>query len=270
MIPLLAPFFSGPLRPYGERVCLKDAPYAAAALPALDTPQSGLDRQWATACLDRFAHARACSDAPALAAAWFRDYTLALLPSALVAAARHRHSLPFDAAQLRWQGDEDGRLLRIVLPHDGAIEGDGLRAARPPGLPALLSPLLGMHLAIVASALADSARVAPRLLWCTAGVAAHGVARHLAAHPALGVAARAEISAWMREPLSTDGLRNPFHGAFRPGAEPGVPGVAPVRRICCLNYRLPEGGLCRTCPRSRLSPGALPHGDASGATTAGP
>ncbi|MBY4899195.1 siderophore-iron reductase FhuF [Cupriavidus sp. AU9028] len=270
MIPLLAPFFSGPLRPYGERVSLANAPYLAAVSPALDMQQSGLDRQWASACLHRFGQARACSDAPALAAAWFRDYTLALLPSALVAAARHRHSLPFDAAQLRWQGDEDGRLLRIVLPHDGAGAGEGLRAAMRPRLPALLSPLLGMHLPIVAAALADAARVAPRLLWCTAGVAADGVARHLAAHPALGEAARAEIWAWMREPRSADGLRNPFHGAFRPGAEPGVPGVAPVRRICCLNYRLPAGGLCGTCPRNRLSPGVLPYGGASGATAAVP
>ncbi|WP_232346700.1 siderophore-iron reductase FhuF [Cupriavidus taiwanensis] len=234
MIPILAPFFTGPLRPFAERLALG----AQSALPPVSA--AALDRSWADACLARLAQALGCDDRRALAAAWFRDYTLAVLPGALVAAALHRRSLPFDDPALEWKGAADGRLASLVLPDDGAPETGTL--------PRLLSPLLGQHLPQVVAAFAAAARVSPRLLWCTGGVAASGVARQLAAHPALAAAQRAEVLAWNGNAMSADGFANPFHGAFRPGAAPGLPGVAPVRRVCCLNHRLPGEGYCGTCP----------------------
>ncbi|SOY92542.1 siderophore-iron reductase; Uncharacterized Fe-S protein [Cupriavidus taiwanensis] len=234
MIALLAPFFTGPLRPFGERLAIA----AQSAQPSVRA--MALDRSWADACLASLAQALGCDDRRALAAAWFRDYTLAVLPGALVAATLHRRSLPFDHPAVRWQGAADGRLARLVLPDDGAP------AAAT--LPCLLSPLLVRHLPQVVAAFAAAARVSPRLLWCTGGVAAAGVARQLAAHPALAAAPRAELLAWSGNAVSADGFGNPFHGAFRPGAEPGLPGVAAVRRICCLNHRLPGEGYCGTCP----------------------
>ncbi|SPS00120.1 siderophore-iron reductase FhuF [Cupriavidus taiwanensis] len=246
MIALLAPFFAGPLRPFAERLSIAaqsaQPPFSAAAP----------DRSGADACLASLAQALGCDDRRALAAAWFRDYTLAVLPGALVAATLHRRSLPFDHPALAWQVAADGRLARLMLPDDGAPAAGTL--------PRLLSPLLARHLPQVVAAFAAAARVSPRLLWCTGGVAAAGVARQLAAHPALAAAQRAEVQAWSGHAVSDDGFGNPFHGAFRPGAEPGLPGVAAVRRICCLNHRLPGEGYCGTCPlvadaqaRARLS-----------------
>ncbi|WP_354683431.1 siderophore-iron reductase FhuF [Cupriavidus necator] len=241
MIALLAPFFAGPLRPFGERLAIagegavQPSPLAAAAL----------DRQWAAGCLDRSARTLGCDDRRALAAAWFRDYTLAVLPGALAAAALHRRSLPFGHPGVSWHGAADGRLASLVLPDAGKPQ----RAT----LAAQLAPLLDGHLPQVVAALAAAARVSPRLLWCTGGVAAAGVARQLAAHPALAapqyVERRAEVLAWIEHAVSADGFANPFHGAFRPGAGPEAPGVVPVRRNCCLNYRLPGEGQCGTCPR---------------------
>ncbi|EHP38548.1 reductase [Cupriavidus basilensis OR16] len=83
-------------------------------------------------------------------------------------------------------------------------------------------------------------------------MAAAGIARQLAAHPVLTPAQRAEVLAWIDAPVSIDGFANPFHGAFRPGAEPGQPGVAPVRRICCLNYRLPGEAIAAHARARRL------------------
>ncbi|UDM53196.1 siderophore-iron reductase FhuF [Cupriavidus sp. MP-37] len=234
MIPFLAPFFDGPLRPFGERLSIAEQ----AAQPSVSA--AALERSWAHGCLAKLAQALGCDDRRALAAAWFRDYTLAVLPGPLVAATLHRRSLPFDHPDVRWQGAADGRLASLVLPDDGTP------AAAT--LPRLLSPLMGRHLPQVVAAFAAAARVSPRLLWCTGGVAAAGVARQLAAHPALAEAQRAQVLAWIGSAVSADGFGNPFHGAFRPGAEPGRPGVAPVRRICCLNHRLPGEGYCGTCP----------------------
>ncbi|SOZ10562.1 siderophore-iron reductase FhuF [Cupriavidus taiwanensis] len=246
MIPLLAPFFTGPLRPFGERLSIA----AQTAQPSVST--AALDHSWADACLVKLAQALNCDDRRALAAAWFRDYTLAVLPGALVAATLHRRSLPFDDPALEWEGAPDGRLARLVLADDGT--------PATATLPRLLSPLLARHLPQVVAAFASAARVSPRLLWCTGGVAAAGVARQLGAHPTLAAAQRAEVVAWSSNAVSADGFSNPFHGAFRPGAEPGLPGVAAVRRICCLNHRLPGEGYCGTCPlvadartRARLS-----------------
>lgn len=236
MIPLLAPFFAGPLRPFGERLAIAAQ---APAQPSIST--AALDRAWADACLASLAQALGCEDRRALAAAWFRDYTLAVLPGALVAATLHRRRLPFDHPAVRWQGAADGRLASLVLPDDGTP------AAAT--LPRLLSPLLGRHLPQVVAAFAAAARISPRLLWCTGGVAAAGVAHQLAAHPGLAAAQKREVVGWSGCAVSADGFGNPFHGAFRPGAEPGLPGVAPVRRVCCLNYRLPGEGHCGTCPR---------------------
>ncbi|WP_420997404.1 siderophore-iron reductase FhuF [Cupriavidus sp. 30B13] len=243
MIASLAPFFAGALRPFGERVGIAaaGAPQAAAAggslwLGAFGQPQ-------ARDCLARQARALGCDDLRALAAAWFRDYTLALLPSALVAAALLRRRLPFDAPRAAWHGAADGLLACLLLPHEGE--------RLPVPLPALLAPLVNTHLPDVVAALSAAAKVSPRLLWCTGGVAAAGVARQLAAHPALGAPARAEVAAWIGQAVSDGGIANPYHGAFRPGREPGTPGVAPLRRICCLNHRLPGEGHCGTCPLPR-------------------
>ncbi|SCB31176.1 siderophore-iron reductase FhuF [Cupriavidus alkaliphilus] len=246
MIALLAPFFAGPLRPFGERLTIATQPAQPSASAA------ALDHSWADACLASLAQALGCNDRRALAAAWFRDYTLAVLPGALVAATLHRRSLPFDHPALGWQVAADGRLARLLLPDDGTP------AAAT--LPRLLSPLLARHLPQVVAAFAVAARVSPRLLWCTGGVAAAGIARQLAAHPGLAAAQKEEVLAWSGNAVSADGFGNPFHGAFRPGAEPWLPGVAAVRRICCLNHRLPGEGYCGTCPlvadaraRARLS-----------------
>ncbi len=242
MIDFLAPFFTGALRPYAERLHVA----AQAQTPRAD---------WAVECLARLSQATRCADLRALAAAWFRDYTMAVVPGALVAAAVHRRRLPFDRAVPRIA--QEGWLESLVLPDGGE--------PAVTTLPALLSPLMNRHLPDVVAALATAGRVSQRLLWCTGGVAASGIARQLAAHPALDAAGRAEVLAWIDHAVSADGYPNPLHGAFRAGMEPGSPGIAPVRRICCLNYRLPAGEHCGTCPRVAVNP--VPN-DPSRATAA--
>ncbi|RZT39140.1 siderophore-iron reductase FhuF [Cupriavidus agavae] len=238
MLDFLAPYFPGPLRPFADRLSVA-APDARAGQP------------WATEALARMSRTTGCADLRPLAAAWFRDYTKAVLPGALVAAAVHRRRLPFDRAVL--QVAEDGWLGQLALPDDGVPAPAGA------SLPAILSPLLD-HMRHVVAALGTAGRVSPRLLWCTGGVAASGIARQLAVHPALKAGVRDDVMTWIRRAESADGFPNPLYGAFRPGAEPGIPGVAPVRRICCLNYRLPAEGHCGTCPRVAVSPGDLATG----------
>lgn len=245
MLDCLAPFFTGPLRPFAERLHVVAHDAAHDKAPGDD---------WVTEALARSACAMNCSDRRALAAAWFRDYTMAVLPGALVAALLHRRRLPFDRAVV--EIGADGRLLRLQLPD----EGEQAHAA----LACQLSPLMNLHLPQVVAALAGAASVAPRLLWCTGGVAAAGIVQQLSAHPALAQGQRIEVLAWIGEAVSSDGHANAFHGAFRPG-------MAPVRRICCLNYRLPgEGGHCGTCPRLAASRATRDSGHATGATATTP
>ncbi|WP_066742896.1 siderophore-iron reductase FhuF [Cupriavidus sp. D384] len=225
MLDFLAPFFTGPLRPFGERL------HAGGALT--------MQAAWPAEALARCAQTMACDDPRALAAAWFRDYTKAVLPGALVAAAVFRRRLPFEGAGI--EIGDDGRLAALRLADVGVSTEESL--------PALLSPLMDAHLPLLVDALAVASRASPRLLWCTGGVSAHGIARQLAAHPALGAKRRAELLAWIGNGKSADGYQNPLHGAFRPSTEPGTPGVAPLRRVCCLGYRLPNEGHCGTCPR---------------------
>lgn len=260
MIDFLAPFFAGPLRPYAERLALAGAagsePFGVMARGA------SLDAGWAAECLARASRASDCEDLRALAAAWFRDYTMAVLPGALVAATLHRRGLTFDADAVVWCGAANGWLAMLVLPDGGEASGATLAA--------LLSPLVNAHLPRVVAAFSVAARVSQRLLWCTGGVATAGIARQLAAHPVLTPAQRAEVLAWIDAPVSIDGFANPFHGAFRPGAEPGQPCVAPVRRICCLNYRLPGEGHCGTCPRTVPTPSRTPSARANVAIASTP
>jgi hypothetical protein len=49
-----------------------------------------------------------------------------------------------------------------------------------------------------------------------------------------------------------DGSLNPFHAPVRHGDEPAE--SQPVRRQCCLLYRLAGEGCCRTCPRLAPQP----------------
>jgi len=248
MLDFLAPFFTGPLRPFGERLHARGAPTTQAA--------------WTAEALARCARTLACDDSRALAAAWFRDYTKAVLPGALVAATVFRRRLPFDRASI--EIGEDGHLAALRLVDVGE--------RTEQSLPALLLPLMGRHLPQVVDALSAASRASHRLLWCTGGVAAHGIARQLAAHPALGAERRDELLAWIGNGVSADGYQNPLYGAFRTGTEPGIasskPGVAPVRRICCLSYRLADEGHCGTCPRRAGS--ATRRGRATDATTAMP
>lgn len=240
MIPILTPFFPGPLAPLGEALAL--SPTAPpGALPVLR-----LINDAAVLKAALVAHARWLdydgNDLRAVASAWSMAYLGALLPPYCVAASVLEHVFPAAAGQLSVSLDAHGTPSTFhlhsaghVLPHGSAWE--------------RYRPLLQDHLPMLFAALTACSRIPPKILW-------GNVARHLHvifdnATQQLPSVTRIETDrAQLLESADGDHGPNPLHDRQRCVrlVEDGRIASRVMYRQCCLYVLLPPGLYCQGCP----------------------
>jgi ferric iron reductase protein FhuF len=209
----------------------------ADALPArLFTEPGGAARLLAAAGLHR-----PDGEERALASLWSRWYFAKLVPPVLLCGVLRGLALPLDPRETGVVLGPDGLPRAIALPGPGA-------AGRERDPFALFAPLVLGHVATVVGALAAQVRLAPRILWNNAAVYADWALRRMAEDPAVPAEAARTALALVERPDWPDGRPNPFHAPVSDRPVPG--GTQRTRRQCCLLYRLPGEGCCRTCPRA--------------------
>jgi ferric iron reductase protein FhuF len=209
---------------------------AAGALPASLLRQ----REGPSVLLAAARRHRPGAEERALASLWSRWYFAKLIPPVLLCGVLGGRSLPLDLAGTAIVLGEDGMPRAIALPHAGAASGEADPFAR-------FDALIRGHVGAVVESLAAHARLAPRILWNNAAVYADWALRRMAETPEVPRAAARRALALVESPAWPDGSPNPFHAPVR--RHEGPAGRQPVRRQCCLLYRLPGEGCCRTCPR---------------------
>lgn len=217
------PYFPGPLRVYGEGVESLPAPPQALSGALLADPEA------VAAMVRGYGASLGATDLPALASWWARRYCVAIVPPVLVAAVVLECTLPVALAEIEVSLGRDSRVDRIHIPARRPSVGADFGAS--------LDALAQTNLAPVFAAL-GSLRVSPRVLWSHAAEFVQYVGDALRTHPAVDPARRAALTAWLRT--------NPrFPPAYH---HPAAASGKRVRRVCCLNYRLPGEPYCGVCP----------------------
>jgi ferric iron reductase protein FhuF len=212
----------------------------AGALPARLFGEAG---GVATLLAAAAAHRRP-ADERALASLWSRWYFAKLVPPVLLCGVVRGVALPLDIAGTGVVLGPNG------LPHAIALPGAGAPCGGCDPF-ALFAPLVLGHVAAVVEALAAHVRLAPRILWNNAAVYADWALRRMAEDPGVPQDAARRALALVERPDWPGGRPNPFHAPVWERPVPG--GVQRTRRQCCLLYRLPGEGSCRTCPRQLRS-----------------
>lgn len=225
MLPELSPFFPGPLRAYGEALTADPAPPEAisgAALADVDTM---------AALVRAYGDTLGAGHLPALASWWARRYCLAVVPAVLVSAVVLERALPIALADIDVSLARDARVDRIHIgPARTAIGHDFALA---------IDALVQTNLTPVFHAMAPL-RASPRVLWSHAAEFVQTVGQALCGHPAVQPSRRAALARWLAQ-------SGPLQPAYR--VEVSDDGHAQrIRRVCCLNYRLPGEDYCGVCP----------------------
>lgn len=238
MIAVLAPLFQGAFAGYGDLLRLPGDPGTAEALPVL----AMADRTRREAVLSRFRPDLAGSDGRALFSLWSKYYFLRLLPPVLASNLLLDRGLPLAPGNLSVCLDRSALPAAFVLPDDGGplSLGAGQPLARFRGLVLeQLAPLI--------AAWSGASGLAARVLWSNASRYVNWFLGEL--EPALPGARIAAGRALLETAHFVDGTANPFYGAYRPRRDPATGDTHSVRRICCIQFRLPETPLCEDCPR---------------------
>jgi ferric iron reductase protein FhuF len=223
-------------------------PAAPGAMPAHLLPaRLLLERDGPAALLDAARRHRPGAEERALASLWSRWYFAKLIPPVLACGVLAGRSLPLSPAQTGIVLGADGMPRAIALPHAGEVTPEPDPFAR-------FAPLIAGHVAVVVESLSAHARLAPRILWNNAAVYADWALRRMAEAPGEPGVAATRALALLEAPALPDGSANPFHAPVR--HVEGRAGPLRVRRQCCLLYRLPGEGCCRTCPRPAQRPGS--------------
>lgn len=242
MLPELAPFFPGPLRAYGEGLTALPAPPEA-------RPGARLAEIEGIAELVRgYGVALGATDLPALASWWTRRYCLAIVPPVLVAAVVLERALPVALGDIDVSLARDCRAERIHIGDARTVVGHDFVVA--------MDLLVRHNLAPIFQAMAPL-RASPRVLWSHAAEFVQTVGQALCGHPAVDPARRDALAHW----LANAGALGPAYRHLPPiaVADGGDGHARRVRRVCCLNYRLPDEDYCGVCPLTCTNPLAKPR-----------
>lgn len=198
-----------------------------------------LDPGTLEAILDRFAAVRGDADRRAVASLWSQWYVGALVPPSVAAGQRLGRILPLAADEVGVVlDDETGQPAAFRLPGEGRVD----RAAGPWER---FRGLLRGHVGPLVRTLAPLVGLSPDTVWTNAGRYVQWILDEIEPSP------DAEPSVPSARPLleaecRPDGSANPLHDTIR-YVEEGGRRVA-RRRVCCLQYLLPElegcGALC--------------------------
>jgi ferric iron reductase protein FhuF len=206
-----------------------------------------LEREGPAALLEAARRHRPGAEERALASLWSRWYFAKLIPPVLACGLLAGRSLPLSPAETGIVLGADGMPRAIALPHAGEVTSEHDPLLR-------FAPMIRGHVATVVECLSAHVRLAPRILWNNAAVYADWALRRMAEEPGVPAAVARRALALLEAPTLPDGGANPFHAPLRDIQGPAGP--LRLRRQCCLLYRLPGEGCCRTCPRPVQKPGS--------------
>ena len=241
MLPTLAALFQGPFAAFHDRVLLaSQAKGEVVPLRRLFTPQ-GLDE-----VLDRYAvefmtpvYRR--PDRRALMSQWSKYFLAQTIYVPVAANLLLDRRLPLAFDTLGVQLDELGLVERLVIPH----EGDSIEVAQG-DVEARLRPLMCALLGPTIAAMTVHTGIGSKALWSNAGHYYAYLMGQLqgmpAPPPAVDDGARLMTLAYF-----ADGERNPLYQPVR-YVENAEGEVEPLRRVCCVRYKLPGLDYCGNCP----------------------
>ena len=234
MLPELAPFFPGPLRPYGEGLTARPAPPDA-------KPGARLaDIDGIAELVRGYGKALGATDLPALASWWTRRYCLAIVPPVLVSAVVLERALPVSLDAIEVSLARDCRAERIHIGDTRTVIGHDFVVA--------IDLLVRQNLAPIFQAMAPL-RASPRVLWSHAAEFVQTVGEVLCGHPAVEASRRAALAEWLANAGALGPAYRPLTPRQLPSKQASIDGDARrVRRVCCLNYRLPGEDYCGVCP----------------------
>jgi ferric iron reductase protein FhuF len=196
-----------------------------------------LDRSMREAIERRFAQRFDSFDVRAVQSIWMKWYLNAFIPPVLMADVLLGQSVSVDLPGLGFIMADDGRVaaVRIRATRDSSGEDPFQR----------LWPLLFDHFAPLIAMWCGRTEVTARVFWSNAGNTFEAMLRRIEA--VSGPSARlSEAQRWLSEPLTPTGEPNPLFDAVHYVLEGGAPERR--RRVCCLQYLLPDRRFCKACP----------------------
>ncbi|MCG6204136.1 siderophore-iron reductase FhuF [Rhodopseudomonas sp. HC1] len=182
----------------------------------------------------RFARRFDQFDARATHSIWMKWYLNVMLPPVLLADVCLRRSVAVGLDEVRFIVAEDGRVDANQIRGE-SLDTEGLDPF------ARFQSLVFDHLTPLIDLLAVRTDVTRRVYWSNVGNTYEAMLRRIeaVAGPSRRLAEAQELLATPRWP---DGRTNPLADAV------GYPGGLRLRRICCLQYLLPDRRFCSACP----------------------
>ena len=176
-------------------------------------------------------------DVRAVQSIWMKWYLNAFIPPVLMADVLLGQTISVDLPGLRFVMADDGRVAAVKI--GGTRNSSGEEPFRR------LRPLLFDHFAPLIEMWCDRTEVTARVFWSNVGNTFEAMLRRLEA--VSGPSQRlSEAQRWLSEPASPAGEPNPVFDAVHYVLEGGAPERR--RRVCCLQYLLPDRRFCKACP----------------------
>lgn len=165
---------------------------------------------------------------------WMKWYLNAFLPPVLLADVLLQRGLPVGLGGIGFILSDDTRVAAVRL--DGtSLDTTGID---PFGQ---FAPLIFDHFAPLIEIWSGRTDVTPRVYWSNVGNTFEAMLRRIESVAGSTPRLR-EAQRLLEEPLWPDGRTNPLAGAVH--YDDGIR----LRRVCCLQYMLPDRRFCKACP----------------------
>jgi ferric iron reductase protein FhuF len=202
-----------------------------------------LDSAMRAAIEARFAQRFACFDPRAVHSIWMKWYLNAFLPPVLLADLLLLRRLPVALDNTRFIIGDDTRVAAVRI--DGVAQETGEHDTGEADPFWRFESLIFDHFAPLIAMWTSRTDVTQRVFWSNVGNTFEAMLRRVEA--VSGSFARLEQArGLLNAPAWRDGRPNPLFGAVYEVAENGTPERR--RRVCCIQYLLPDRRFCKACP----------------------
>lgn len=226
-----------------DRLAVGDYASFGGRLVGPEEPRPGLpadhllDGSMREAIRHRFAQRFEAFDIRAVQSIWMKWYLNAFIPPVLLADILLGQSVSVDLSELRFIIADDGRVAAVKI--GGTRDSSGEEPFRR------LRPLLFDHFAPLIEMWCGRTEVTARVFWSNVGNTFEAMLRRIEA--VSGPSERlSEAQRWLSEPATPTGEPNPLFDAIHYVLEDGA--LERRRRVCCLQYLLPDRRFCKACP----------------------
>lgn len=233
----------GDYAPFGGRLVGPDD-----GRPAIDA-NALLDADMQRAIHERFAQRFPRFDPRATLSIWVKWHLNAVLPPLLMADVLLGWRLPLALDDVTFVIADDARTAAMRCQREGVVSTTDDPFER-------FDELIFGHLAPLVTLFAARTGLTRRVLWSNIGNTFEAMLRRIE-----NVSGRSErlVSAdrLLTEPRWPDGRINPIHGAVHYIGEDRP--ADRRRKVCCLQYRLPDRRFCTACPIDEARESACAH-----------